>query len=728
MRRRPSWLGRQVLKAIGMEDESFWSTWTPLGNTPRPGTSDMAKVVGDGLLLDVIMTPVMWIARRMAESDIGVQTGDDDTIDHKHPIAQLLRWPNMNYAGSTMRMALTVNYFMDGNAYIRKLRDARGGVVGLLYLPTWTIEPILKPGPLFYQYRPGFGSMGSIIEQMPVLIPAEDIVHLRFGVDPTFTLKGISPLKILLRELFTDIQGATMTAMLMKNAGLMGVVISPKQGVTLKGQPAELKKEIKDEFLGTKNGEPMILTAPTDFQYFGADAAKMDLSKLRNIPEGRVCAMLNIPAAVVGMTTGISQTKVGATLMELRAMAYEDCIIPTQNSWCDELDIQLMPDFEPYPRDFSCQFDNSKVRVLQPDDNAIHARLRGDLLAGGIMLSEFKDGCGYDTTPDEDVYYIPNTITVTDPKELIPPPPPAPVITPPGAKPSDANQNAPDGQPTIAQGGPKNGKAIKTGLHGPAKLTPKMSRMIHRLTRDGKKAANAWESKLADEFRKYGDKVASRFKQVASRLGAKVHAGNGNGLKDAPPDWIAIGLEALQISAADRDLVGIANSYGGQFLDMAKMTYETINATIGLGVDFNDYMQSAVLKTGGRKLGMLDLPVETKDSMFTALEEARAQGLGADAMAKVIAQKVSAGPWKSAETRAQVIARTETKFAQNWSALEAYRSSENISDVLVFDALLGPTDEECEAINGETVSLGEAMTLMESEHPNGTRCFAPVVT
>ncbi len=142
----------------------------------------------------------------------------------------------------------------------------------------------------------------------------------------------------------------------------------------------------------------------------------------------------------------------------------------------------------------------------------------------------------------------------------------------------------------------------------------------------------------------------------------------------------------------------------------------------------NDYMQSAIYKTAGRRLGLLDLENETRDAMFEAIEQARSEGLGADAMASRIADLVSAGPWTTPEIRAQVIARTETKYAQNYSSLEAYRSSETVSDILIFDAQLGPTDAECEAINGETVSLEEAQRLMESEHPNGTRSFAPVVT
>jgi HK97 family phage portal protein len=452
MKRRPSWFGRLMLKAIGMEDESFWSTWSPLGPTVRRGDTELKKQVGDGLTLDVMMSPVLWIARRMAESDIGVTTGEDESVDLTHPIARLLRRPNPYYAGSTMRMVLAVDYLMDGNAYLRKIRQGTGTPAGLMYLPSWSMQPIV--GSTDYAYTPG----GN--DSKPERIPATEIVHLRFGIDPTFTAKGLSPLKILLRELYTDLQGATMTAMLMKNAGLMGVVISPKQGVTIQ-KPGETKKYIEDSFTGTSSGKPMVMTAPTDFQYFGAEAAKMDMSMLRNIPESRICALLNIPAAVVGMASGMAQTKVGATLAELRAMAYEDCIIPTQNSWCDEIDIQLLPDFEGDPEAYSTQFDNSHVRVLQPDDNAISAKLMEQLNKGAIMLSEARDALGLDTTPDQEVFYIPGTITVTDPKELIAPPPPAPVVVAPGAKPPvDANQNATDGQPTSEQGGGKNGKKV----------------------------------------------------------------------------------------------------------------------------------------------------------------------------------------------------------------------------------------------------------------------------
>lgn len=716
MKPRLGWLGKRILKAIGMEDESFWATWSPLGPTSsHAADSQMAKAVGDGLSLDVIMAPVLWVARRMAESDIGVQESDDDTIDMTHPLARLLRRPNPWYAGSTMRMALAVNFLMDGNAYMRKLRDSRKGVAALQYLPSWCIDPIIENDT--YQYRPG--GVGAKTE----IIPAQDIVHLRYGIDPNYTRKGLSPLKILLRELYTDMQGSTMTAMLLKNAGLMGVIISPKEGIQI-AKPTETKKYIQDEFTGVRNGSAMVMTAPTDVTYFGADATKMDLGRLREIPEERICALLNIPAAVVGFGTGMQTTKVGATLVELRSMAYEDCIIPTQNSWCDEIDLQLLPDFESDPEAYSTQFDNSKVRVLQPDDNAISTRIMAQLSGGAIMLSEAREALGYETEPDEDVYFIPGSVTVTDPKELIPPPPPAPVVVAPPAGGNALGAGARPGAGNQADAGPQ-GKALKAGLHGNARMTPKLSRLAHRLAREEKKLRNAWEPKLEAEFKKYGRYVASAFMVTAKRHGVKEPLKNPQ-VKTA--DWDTIGREALEDVGRDNLAAGLKASYGQQYLDVATLTFESLKNILGLGVMLDDPMERSILRIGGRRLGLIDLPQDTKNAMFEAFAQGRDAGWGAQKIADAIEELVGAGKWKTAATRAQVIARTETKYAQNRMSLEAYRASENVTDVIVFDARLGPTDEECEALDGTTVSMEEALRLMETEHPNGTRSFAPVVS
>lgn len=268
--------------------------------------------------------------------------------------------------------------------------------------------------------------------------------------------------------------------------------------------------------------------------------------------------------------------------------------------------------------------------------------------------------------------------------------------------------------------------SLRRGLHGRARMTKQLIRLHRILAREEKAAIKSWLPHLEAALVKFGKTIAKRFTDVAIRRGAKVFIAGQ--MKNAYPnaDWDLIAGEALQIAWAAGDKGVLLASYGGQYLSVAKSTFDALDNVMSLGVNMSDYMQSAIYKTAGRRLGLLDLETATKDTMFSVLEEARAEGLGADAMARRLAQEIPRGRYLDPRTRAEVIARTETKYAQNYSSLEAYRSGD-ITDVMVFDAQLGPTDEECEAINGETVSLEEAMALMESEHPNGTRSFAPVV-
>ncbi len=461
----------------------------------------MQKEIGDETAADVIMAPVLWAARRMAESPVGVLDPDDSEIHLDHDVAKLLRRPNPWYAGSTMRMALAINYLMDGNGYMRKIRDTQDKPGLLIFIPSWCIEPVDPPlGKGYidqYQYNPG--GLASADQSKTMLIPARDIVHLRYGIDPNNTRKGISPLKILMREIYSDVHGASMTAMMLKNAGILGVIISPKVGSVTIGKAGETKKYFEDEFKGSKLGGIAVFNSPTDVANLGVDASKFDLSKLREIPEERICALLNLPAAVVGFGTGMQQTKVGATMVELRSMAYEDCIIPTQNSWCDELDLQLLPDFEENPDDFHCEFDNSKVRVLQDDENKISERLMRELTGGGITLFTFHEETGRETKEAEKVYYIPSLVTVTPEDEInAPPKRPAPAQPVSGA--ADQGTNADGTQ--VADG--QVGKGIrKQGLHGRALLTPKLARLQHRLMREERAARKAWQPKLAKAFRTY---------------------------------------------------------------------------------------------------------------------------------------------------------------------------------------------------------------------------------
>lgn len=75
------------------------------------------------------------------------------------------------------------------------------------------------------------------------------------------------------------------------------------------------------------------------------------------------------------------------------------------------------------------------------------------------------------------------------------------------------------------------------------------------------------------------------------------------------------------------------------------------------------------------------------------------------------------------ELRAETIARTEMRVAQNGAALDSYQV-EGVQSVEMLD---GDQDDVCKERDGQVVSLEQAESHMAAEHPNGTLDFAPVV-
>jgi HK97 family phage portal protein len=638
--------------------------------------------VGDGMTSDVIMSPVLWAARRMAESPIGVRRLDDEEIDFSHDAAKLLKRPNDWYSGSAFRMALTIEFLLDGNAYAVKIRNGQLKPIALSFIPHWMMEPHEPTDGTYidyYEYTPG-GNQGR------VKLAPEDVIHLRNGIDPANIRKGLSPLKMLLREIYTDDEAAIFTAMMLKNGGVPGMVISPAtDGAWLSPEDITLeKKRITEDFSGVRKGLPMVMRGPTKVEHFGVEASKLDLSVLREIPEERVTALLGIPAAIVGFGTGLQQTKVGATMAEMRAMAYEDCIIPMQQLWSDEWDLQLLPEFEESPENFRMIFDLSNVRVLRDDEGKKSERLTRQLSAGGITLEKYHDALGMESDPSENVYYISMATTIIPADQLAEP------VLP------------------IAPIPPKRLSGVETK----ARADRNVSRLMHAILRDHDRLSKAWTAQLSKTFNSLGDDAAHAWEEFASERGIKAVK-----MADDFETWALLLSESLDYS----EFV-----YGPQYLKIGRATYGLIESILGLGVNLDAPAETRILSAAGTRRGLVDLEQQTKDALFDAISEGRAEGMGPAELAEKIRDMVSAGPhWRSPETRAMVIARTETKYAQNKSSLEAYRGMDGATGVRVFDAQLGPTDAECMERNGMVVSFEEAEILAETEHPQGTRSFAP---
>ena len=653
-----------------------------------PRTSfDYQREVGEGTQSSVVMAPVFWICRRFAEAKYIIKK--DDEIQKSHDVLSLLEKPNQFYSGRLLRMAAALSYNLDGNVYFLKIRNKQLKPIELWYIPHWMIEPHFPESSTkyidYYNYSP---------QGINIPVDPSDVIHVRFGIDPYNTRKGMSPLKSLFREIFTDDEAANFSASLLRNMGIPGLIISPGSD-NVAATPADveaIKKKFKEKFGRDCRGEPLIMTTKTDVKQFGFSPGDMDLSKLREIPEERVTAILGVPAAVVGFGTGLQQTKVGATMKELREAAYEDCIIPMQNLFADEINTQLLPDFEENLDQWKIDFDLSKIRVLQEDENAKAERMRGLVKDAVVTQGEARRELGFEVKPEHNVYLMPFNITAIPAGDLT------------GMSEQPAPQNA--------------GKSfILPILFNPEKKSVGWKRrLISEFEKSHARLSNIFSRELRKTFDSLGDQAAEAWERIVRTRGVESLSFSGVEKKDQIDDLYV----ELLMGELDTDVL----DYSPHYLRTAIETFETIKTITGLGVNLTDENEARIMALGGTRKGLVDIDQQTKDVIFKALKEARDAGEGAYQAALRIRDMVAAGPWSNSSIRSKVIARTETKYCQNQSSLEAYRSG-GITQVEIVDGQLPASDEECINRNGRIIPIDEAENL--EEHPNGTLSWTPVI-
>lgn len=399
--------------------------------------SDWSRV-GDGTGSSTVMAPLLWIARTFPEAPPALyrraDNGQEEQFLDGHAMLRLLERPNSYYSGPILWMATLVDWNVDGNAYWLKIRDKAGKVVALWWVPHWLMEP--RGDELayitHYDYSPSgsptASSTGAAVGAIP--IDPGDVVHFRFGLDADDPRKGYSPLKSVLREVFTDDEAANFTAAILKNMGVPGLVVSPEGGKASREQALETKEALLDRFSGDRRGEPLVMTGPTKVEQFGFSPEQLVLRDLRRIPEERVSAVLNVPAIVAGLGAGLDRSTF-TNYSEAREAAYEQNIIPSQRILGEDVRFQLLADFETDVFGWRFGFDLSRVRVLADDEDKAARQWIAAYQGGLATRAEGRRALGLTVEgEDHDVFLVPLNSTLAHATER---PAPASATTTPAS-------------------------------------------------------------------------------------------------------------------------------------------------------------------------------------------------------------------------------------------------------------------------------------------------------
>jgi HK97 family phage portal protein len=324
--------------------------------------------------------------------------GNRDPIPD-HPLQALLDHPNDWHTAKELWFWVGWALNLDGNAYLEKVRaGARGGnVVQLIPRSPTMIKPLTDrtSGNLIDRYRFTYAP-GKFLD-----IPAEDMLHLRLGIDDRDHRLGLAPIKRLIRHVCGDDEAARFATTLLGNYGIPGLVISlPKEA----GRPTEeeaerIKLRIQAAYSGPNAGKVGIVGDGATMSQFGFSPEQLNLKALHQIPETRIAAVMRVPPAVAGLSVGLEQTSNFASFAQVRELFVENTLAPLWALRDDKLNDQFRDDFG--LDGFTVATDLAAVRALQEDQNALHTRANADLASGGVSLNEYRTMLGLDPLPPE---------------------------------------------------------------------------------------------------------------------------------------------------------------------------------------------------------------------------------------------------------------------------------------------------------------------------------------
>ena len=385
-------------------DRAVYGYNTDSGYWPTTSLDD----IGDGSNNSAVVACLNVLATSFAEPRPLVYK-DTDAGDFEfvkdHPIIKLLERPNPFTSGTLLAHYIVVSLSAYGDAYLYKNRNTDGSVVQLVPLMPNLVEPKGDEDTLIthFKYSP-YGGLGG----NSIVVPTNDIVHIRNGIDPNNHRRGFAPLKSVLREILGDEAAGQYAAALLHNMAVPGVILSPKDdsmGGPSKEEAEAISAMYKQKFGGKNRGAPMVLSGSMNVEVVSFSPDQMNLAELRKIPEERVSAVLGVPAILAGLGAGLDAATYNNT-RELREFFTEQKLVPLWKSVASELTHQLLR------KDFSAQelhikYNLDDVRALSQDKDDVYKRMNTAVSGGWVTIGEARKQAGLSTDETHDVYLRP---------------------------------------------------------------------------------------------------------------------------------------------------------------------------------------------------------------------------------------------------------------------------------------------------------------------------------
>ncbi len=377
-----------------------------------PGsTKDWARIAGDLGLNGVVASAMDWYIRNWAQATPEVMRKVDmqQAEPIEHPALQLIAQPDPLVMGSLFWAWVVQDYKLFGNTYIRKIRSStRGTVTALQFLPQDMVRPVGNgTNPLtHYVYTTDGRSFD---------IPVSDIIHIRYGREPSDIRLGRSPVTAVLREIATDNTASTTAWGLLSNGAMPSLIVGPDAkdaSVDLSMDDArQVKRQLHEDLSGDGSGGIVVMTGPYKMDRVSLTPSELALDSVRRVPEERICSALGINPMVLGLGSGLERSTY-ANYERAQQAAWEDGMVPLLRTISDALTADLLPEYPETQEGDYIVFNVDNVRALADDLAAEADRAEKLYKAGIIDRAEAKRIAGLEAVPEDEGQLHPTAIPV----------------------------------------------------------------------------------------------------------------------------------------------------------------------------------------------------------------------------------------------------------------------------------------------------------------------------
>lgn len=324
-------------------------------------------------------------------------------------VVDLLKRPNSFMDGFELWATVIMHLSIAGNAYGLKVRSRSGRVVELWLLRPDRIRivPSTENYIDHYEYDIGGGRVARI--------PENDVIHWKkrnplndfYGMPPLMAASGATDLENYMKAFVT----AFFT-----NAGVPGGLLNVEGSI----EPLAVE-EIRNRFQGhsgPKGWHSLMIIEGKKASFTPMTStlgpSGLVVPELGDMTDAEICSVFGVPQSLVG--TRLSYSHGGyANKQAEEEHFWTGTLAPLYKEISGPLNLRLVPEFASVDE---VGFDLNDVRALQEDLDKVHARIRGDLMAGVITIEEARAHLGWPEKATQGTFLLPANLTAVPAKQV----------------------------------------------------------------------------------------------------------------------------------------------------------------------------------------------------------------------------------------------------------------------------------------------------------------------